>query len=85
MRFIFLLLILFFFFPFFSLFFPFFFLNLNALFNIKTMVKARKLIVHLLRALWIFAFIYNEYFIFIKHAHHLSIQLNVCYRHFFCG
>lgn len=79
MRFIFLLLIFFSFF----LFFP---LHLNALLNIKTMVKARKLIVYLLRALWIFAFIYNEHFIFIKHAHHLSIQLNVRYRFFFyCG
>lgn len=41
------------------------------------MIKSRKLIIRILRALWIIVLIHNEFFIFWKYANNLSTQLDV--------
>ncbi|KAG1051443.1 hypothetical protein G6F46_001094 [Rhizopus delemar] len=40
------------------------------------MIKSRKLIIRILRALWIIVLIHNEFFIFWKYANNLSTQLD---------
>lgn len=52
------------------------FFRISSSFSIK-MIKSRKLIIRILRALWIIVLIHNEFFIFWKYANNLSTQLDV--------